>query len=137
VARPGIDHFGKRTDSCAAGNLARYGSHLGAPSRTGPLPATSSPAPIGLLVGLVDDFQVCPAENGYLRAMVIASEVLTDRLADRGAGPNEPPMPGKVSYEQARRFAQAFPRDKPDTAAIATTLFKDRIQQLRARRWAP
>jgi hypothetical protein len=81
----------------------------------------------------VDKFQVCPAENGYLRAMVIASEVLTDRLADRGVDPNEPSMPGKVNYEQARHVAQAFLPGKADKAAIATTLFKDRIQQLRAR----
>jgi hypothetical protein len=30
------------------------------------------------------------------------------------------------------KFAQAFLRGQPHKAAIATTLFKDRIQQLRA-----
>jgi pyruvate dehydrogenase (quinone)/pyruvate oxidase len=44
---------------------------------------------------------------------------------------NEPPMPGKVTYEQAKEFARAFLRGQPNKAAIATTLFKDRIQQLR------
>jgi pyruvate dehydrogenase (quinone)/pyruvate oxidase len=43
--------------------------------------------------------------------------------------PNEPPMPGKVSYEQAHRFVQAFPHGRPPKAAIATTLPKDNIQQ--------
>jgi pyruvate dehydrogenase (quinone)/pyruvate oxidase len=45
--------------------------------------------------------------------------------------PNEPPMPGKVSYEQAKKFATAFLRGQPHKAAIATTLFKDKLQQLR------
>jgi len=53
-------------------------------------------------------------------------------LVDVAVDPNEPPLPGKVSYEQAVKFAQAFLRGQPHKAAIATTLFKDRIQQLRA-----
>ncbi|MFI7454446.1 hypothetical protein ACIBQX_43695 [Nonomuraea sp. NPDC049714] len=39
-------------------------------------------------------------------------------------------MPGKVSYDQAKSFAQAFLKGQPPKAAIATTLFKDRIQKL-------
>jgi pyruvate dehydrogenase (quinone)/pyruvate oxidase len=54
-------------------------------------------------------------------------------LLDVAVDPNEPPMPGKVSYEQAKKFAAAFLRGQPHKAAIATTLFKDQIQQLRAR----
>ena len=45
--------------------------------------------------------------------------------------PNEPPMPGKVSYEQAKKFAQAFLKGQPHKVAIATTLAKDKIQQMR------
>jgi pyruvate dehydrogenase (quinone)/pyruvate oxidase len=52
-------------------------------------------------------------------------------LVDVAVDPNEPPMPGKVTYEQAKKFAAAFLRGQPHRAAIATTLFKDRIQQLR------
>jgi pyruvate dehydrogenase (quinone)/pyruvate oxidase len=37
-----------------------------------------------------------------------------------------------VSYEQAKKFAESWLRRRPHRAAIATTLFKDRIQQLRA-----
>ncbi|MBF8188598.1 pyruvate oxidase [Nonomuraea sp. K274] len=51
-------------------------------------------------------------------------------LVDVDVNPNEPPMPGKVSYEQAKSFAQAFLKGQPHKAAIATTLFKDRIQRL-------
>jgi pyruvate dehydrogenase (quinone)/pyruvate oxidase len=53
-------------------------------------------------------------------------------LVDVAVDPNEPPMPGKIEYEQAKHFATAFLRGQPHRAAIATTLFKDRIQQLRA-----
>jgi pyruvate dehydrogenase (quinone)/pyruvate oxidase len=51
-------------------------------------------------------------------------------LVDVDVNPNEPPMPGKVSYEQAKNFAQAFLKGQPHKAAIATTLWKDRIQRL-------
>ncbi|MEV0389805.1 thiamine pyrophosphate-dependent enzyme [Nonomuraea sp. NPDC050643] len=50
-------------------------------------------------------------------------------LVDVDVNPNEPPMPGKISYEQAKSFAAAFLKGQPHKAAIATTLFKDRIQK--------
>ncbi|GAA3610567.1 hypothetical protein GCM10022419_114470 [Nonomuraea rosea] len=51
-------------------------------------------------------------------------------LVDVDVNPNEPPMAGKVSYDQAKSFAQAFLKGQPHKASIATTLFKDRIQKL-------
>ncbi|RVX42757.1 pyruvate oxidase [Nonomuraea polychroma] len=51
-------------------------------------------------------------------------------LVDVDVNPNEPPLPAKVSYEQAKNFAQAFLKGQPHRAAIATTLFKDRIQRM-------
>ena len=53
-------------------------------------------------------------------------------LIDVNVNPAEPPMPGKVEYEQAKKFALAFLRGQPHKATIGTTLFKDRIQQLRS-----
>jgi pyruvate dehydrogenase (quinone) len=53
-------------------------------------------------------------------------------LVDADVNPDEPPMPGKVEYEQAKKFAQAFLRGQPHKATIATTLFRDRIEQLRS-----
>jgi pyruvate dehydrogenase (quinone) len=53
-------------------------------------------------------------------------------LVDVAVDPNEPPMPGKVTYDQAVKFAQAFLRGQPHKAAIASTLFRDRIDQLKA-----
>jgi pyruvate dehydrogenase (quinone)/pyruvate oxidase len=35
-----------------------------------------------------------------------------------------------LEYEQAKKFALAFLRGQPHRATIATTLLKDRIQQL-------
>ena len=51
-------------------------------------------------------------------------------LLDVNVNPAEPPLPGKVEYEQAKTFALAFLRGQPHRATIATTLLKDRIQQL-------
>jgi pyruvate dehydrogenase (quinone) len=53
-------------------------------------------------------------------------------LVDVAVDPDEPPLPGKVSYDQAKKFATAWLRGQPHKAAIATTLFKDKIQQLRS-----
>jgi pyruvate dehydrogenase (quinone)/pyruvate oxidase len=52
-------------------------------------------------------------------------------LVDIDVDPNEPPLPGKVAYDQAKKFAQAFLKGQPRKVAIATTLFKDKIEQLR------
>jgi pyruvate dehydrogenase (quinone) len=52
-------------------------------------------------------------------------------LVDVAVNPDEPPMPGKISYDQAKKFAEAWLRGQPHKASIATTLFKDKIQQLK------
>ncbi|HTW07186.1 MAG TPA: thiamine pyrophosphate-dependent enzyme, partial [Acidimicrobiales bacterium] len=53
-------------------------------------------------------------------------------LLDVSVNPDEPPMPGKVTYEQAKKFAKAFLRGQPRKATIATTLFKDKIRELKS-----
>jgi pyruvate dehydrogenase (quinone) len=53
-------------------------------------------------------------------------------LVDVNVNPDEPPMPGKVEYKQARKFAEAFLRGQPRKATIATTLFRDKIEQLKS-----
>ncbi|WP_436535036.1 thiamine pyrophosphate-dependent enzyme [Actinoplanes sp. HUAS TT8] len=52
-------------------------------------------------------------------------------LLDVAVNPDEPPLPGKVTYEQAKKFAASWLKGQPHKASIATTLFKDKIQQLR------
>jgi pyruvate dehydrogenase (quinone)/pyruvate oxidase len=72
------------------------------------------------------------AKAGELHdAIATALSVDGPALVDVAVDPNEPPMPGKVTYEQASKFAKAFLHGQPHKAAIATTLFKDRIQQLK------
>ena len=77
----------------------------------------------GIRVDKADDLQVALGE-----ALAFDGPAIVDVAVD----PNEPPMPGKVTYEQAKKFAEAFLKGQPHKAAIATTLFKDRIQQLKA-----
>lgn len=55
-------------------------------------------------------------------------------LVDVDVDPNEPPLPGRIEYDQAKKFATAFLKGQPHKAAIATTLFKDRIEQFGSRR---
>jgi pyruvate dehydrogenase (quinone)/pyruvate oxidase len=51
-------------------------------------------------------------------------------LVDVDVNPNEPPLPGKIEYNQAKKFAEAFLKGQPHKVSIATTLFKDKISQL-------
>jgi pyruvate dehydrogenase (quinone)/pyruvate oxidase len=53
-------------------------------------------------------------------------------LVDVNVNPDEPPLPGKVEYQQAKKFAEAFLKGQPRKATIATTLFRDKIQQLKS-----
>ncbi|WP_433417506.1 hypothetical protein ACQP1V_00160 [Microtetraspora malaysiensis] len=60
------------------------------------------------------------------------AESLIERPATWGVGtvfglPGD--VPGKVTCRQAKKFTEAFLRGRPHKAAIATTLFKDRIRQ--------
>jgi len=53
-------------------------------------------------------------------------------LVDVNVNPDEPPLPGKVGYQQAKKFAEAFLHGQPRKTTIATTLFRDKIEQLKA-----
>ena len=53
-------------------------------------------------------------------------------MVDVNVNPDEPPLPGKVEYQQAKKFAQAFLKGQPRKATIATTLFSDKIEQLKS-----
>jgi pyruvate dehydrogenase (quinone)/pyruvate oxidase len=52
-------------------------------------------------------------------------------LVDCVTNPDEPPLPPKVTYEQAKGFAQSFLRGEPHKAVIASTLFHDKISELK------
>ncbi|HEX7745460.1 MAG TPA: thiamine pyrophosphate-dependent enzyme [Micromonosporaceae bacterium] len=53
-------------------------------------------------------------------------------LVDCDVNPDEPPMPGKVRYEQAKYFTEAFLRGQPHKAATLATVARDKIRELRA-----
>ncbi|MFY9929645.1 MAG: hypothetical protein WAK82_16700 [Streptosporangiaceae bacterium] len=83
----------------------------------------------------VADFAAWATAGGGYGAKV--ESAIKDALAFEGPAlvnidvdPNEPPLPGKVAYEQAKKFAQAFLKGQPHKAAIGATLFKDKIEQL-------
>ena len=57
-------------------------------------------------------------------------------LVDVLVNPDEPPMPGKVEYEQAKGFVKAFLSGQPRKATIASTLFRDKVTEMRAVRVA-
>jgi pyruvate dehydrogenase (quinone) len=89
------------------------------------------------------DFSAIAAANGAFGAKVTrpadvagtirqALEHPGPALVDVNVNPNEPPLPGKVEYEQAKKFALAFLRGQPNRVTIATTLLKDRIAELRS-----
>jgi pyruvate dehydrogenase (quinone)/pyruvate oxidase len=53
-------------------------------------------------------------------------------LVDCVVNPHEPPLPGKIEFEQAKGFAEAFLRGQPDKLATASTLIKDQVDKLRS-----
>jgi pyruvate dehydrogenase (quinone) len=53
-------------------------------------------------------------------------------LVDVAVNPDEPPMPAKVTYEEASKFALSFLKGTPRRATIAATLFRDKIDQLKS-----
>jgi pyruvate dehydrogenase (quinone)/pyruvate oxidase len=89
------------------------------------------------------DFAALATANGAFGAKVTRPQGLADTirqalehpgpaLVDVNVNPAEPPLPGKVEYDQAKKFALAFLRGQPHRATIATTLLKDRISELRS-----
>jgi pyruvate dehydrogenase (quinone) len=52
-------------------------------------------------------------------------------LVDVVVNPDEPPMPAKVTWEQAKGFAGSFLHGQPRRAAITSTLFRDKLDQLK------
>jgi pyruvate dehydrogenase (quinone) len=53
-------------------------------------------------------------------------------LVDCDVNPNEPPMPGKIKYDQAKHFTEAFLRGQPHKVATLATVARDKINELRS-----
>ena len=52
-------------------------------------------------------------------------------LLDVRVNPDEPPMPPKVRYDQAKGFVESFLKGQPRRLSIASTVFRDKLDQLR------
>ncbi len=66
-----------------------------------------------------------------------AEDILREALAHNGptvvqavVDPNEPPMPGKITTEQAIHFAEALARGQKDALKIMKTIAKDKIREV-------
>jgi pyruvate dehydrogenase (quinone)/pyruvate oxidase len=69
-----------------------------------------------------------PNDCGRLvqEALNTAGPVIVEAVVDQ----NEPPMPPRVTMEQAAHFAEALARGTEDAGKIASTVFKDRVREL-------
>ncbi len=59
-------------------------------------------------------------------AMAYDGPALVEALVD----PNEPPMPGKVTMEQAWHFAEALARGERDRSEIIKTIVEDKVREV-------
>jgi pyruvate dehydrogenase (quinone) len=66
-----------------------------------------------------------------------AEQILRQALNTQGPSlvqavvdPNEPPMPGKISTEQALHFAKALVRGQKDAAKIIKTIAEDQVREV-------
>jgi pyruvate dehydrogenase (quinone) len=83
--------------------------------------------------------QACGAYAARVRAPGQVEATLKEALAHNGpalvdvtVNPDEPPMPAKVTYEEAKHFAESFLKGTPRRATIASTLFRDKIDRLKS-----
>jgi pyruvate dehydrogenase (quinone) len=52
-------------------------------------------------------------------------------VVDCDVNPDEPPMPGKIKYAQAKAFTQAFLRGAPHRLSTLATVARDKFNQFR------
>jgi pyruvate dehydrogenase (quinone) len=81
--------------------------------------------------------EACGARGFTLERPEHAEAVLREALAHRGpklvqavVDPNEPPMPGKATTDQALHFAKALLRGQKDAAKILKTIAEDKIREV-------
>lgn len=69
--------------------------------------------------------------SGQFRCLAInaAFDHLGPALVDVVVNPDEHPMPAKVTWEQAKGFAESFLHGQPHRTAIVSTLFRDKFDQ--------
>lgn len=81
--------------------------------------------------------EACGARGFTIERPEQAESVLREALAHPGPSvvqavvdPNEPPMPGKISTDQALHFAKALVRGQKDAAKIIRTIAEDQVREV-------
>jgi pyruvate dehydrogenase (quinone) len=79
----------------------------------------------------------CGAKGFTIERPEDAERILREALAHKGPSvvqaivdPNEPPMPGKISTEQALKFAKSLVRGQKDAIGIIKTVLTDKIREV-------
>ncbi|HWA60481.1 MAG TPA: thiamine pyrophosphate-dependent enzyme [Caulobacteraceae bacterium] len=78
----------------------------------------------GVAAFTIDDPADCAAK--LAQALQTPGPVLIEAVVD----PNEPPMPPKVTFEQAKHFAEALAKGTPNRGQIALTVAADKIREI-------
>src|SRR5439155_17707866 len=71
--------------------------------------------------------KVADVESAVVQALSHDGPVLVDVAVN----PDEPPLPPKVRYDQAKGFAEAFLKGQPRRSTIASTVFRDKVDKLK------
>jgi pyruvate dehydrogenase (quinone) len=81
--------------------------------------------------------EACGARGFTLEKPEDAEQVLREALNTQGPSvvqavvdPNEPPMPGKITTEQALHFAKSLVRGQKDAAKIIKTISEDQVREV-------
>jgi pyruvate dehydrogenase (quinone) len=69
-----------------------------------------------------------PAQCGTIldQALKTSGPVIVEAIVD----PNVPPMPAKITLEQATKFAQSLARGEPNRSKVAWTVLSDKVREL-------
>ena len=97
-----------------------YGVEFSRPMRFAPF--AESCGGLGLAVDKAGE-----VEDAVAAALAHPGPALVDCMVN----PHEPPVPGEVTFEQAKGFAEAFLRGQPDKLATAKTVVRDAIDRIR------
>jgi pyruvate dehydrogenase (quinone) len=81
--------------------------------------------------------QACGGAGYTIEDPADAGPILDEALADPRptivqavVDPNEPPLPPKITYSQAKKFAEALARGTPHAGRIALTALSDKVREI-------
>ncbi len=121
-----------RSSSTTTTRTARFSGNRSSSVTRSTRCATKSPKPTS-----PPGAWACGAYGAKITDPASVAPAIAELLAHRGPGiidcrvnPNEPPMPAKVSYEQAKHFTEAFLRGQPHKVATLATIARDKISEL-------